>query len=235
MQRNHRLERRPEDGHIGVRSTGVVAVFNRLRDKDASRMRRLAPLALLLVVSGCGQYAGNPFDGFPGFIADTHTIYRNPNRPVGDSDNMRRVLGQSATSEPLVPEPGNVWPGPIPPDLTLSDIEKQNNSAYPSAVLKPGDEIGIGRPLGSSTPPGAVMPGLAASPAIGPSSTPTAQRAPTSSTIATPNGPAVLNRSGSVQTYTDPKGGTGIVVPNGNGTSTLVAPDGSVQTVPTPR
>ena len=38
-----------------------------------------------------------------------------------------------------------------------------------------------------------------------------------------------------VQTYTDPKGGTGIVVPNGNGTSTLIGADGSVTTVPTPR
>jgi hypothetical protein len=38
-----------------------------------------------------------------------------------------------------------------------------------------------------------------------------------------------------VQTYTAPGGGMGIVVPNGNGTSTLIAPDGTVTTVPNPR
>ena len=36
-------------------------------------------------------------------------------------------------------------------------------------------------------------------------------------------------------TYTDSTGKSGLVVPNGNGTSTLIAPDGSVQTVPTPQ
>ena len=42
--------------------------------------------------------------------------------------------------------------------------------------------------------------------------------------------------NGGVQTYTPSTGGgVGIVVPNGNGTSTLVGPDGSVQTVPSPR
>jgi hypothetical protein len=45
----------------------------------------------------------------------------------------------------------------------------------------------------------------------------------------------VLRNNGSVSTYTDTTGNTGIVIPNGNGTSTLVAPDGTVQTVPSPR
>jgi hypothetical protein len=38
-----------------------------------------------------------------------------------------------------------------------------------------------------------------------------------------------------VQTYTSPNGVTGVAVPNGNGTTTLIAPDGTTQTVPTPR
>ena len=38
-----------------------------------------------------------------------------------------------------------------------------------------------------------------------------------------------------MQTYTAPGGGVGIVVPNGNGTNTLIAPDGSVSTAPQQR
>jgi hypothetical protein len=203
-------------------------------DKDITGMRLLAPILMLLALSGC-QYVSSPFEGFGGFIGDTHTVYRSPNRPVGDSDNMRRVMGEPSTSEPLVPEPGNVWPGPLPPEMTLQDIQRSNDQD----VLKPGEEMNLRSPRGSSTPPAAlpqqpIQNGqrIQPTPQSGP---PAAQPAPRDPTIQTPSGPAVLGNSGSVQTYTDPRGNTGIVIPNGNGTSTLIAPDGSVQTVPSPR
>lgn len=198
-------------------------------------MRLLAPLGLLMALSGCGTIADSPFEGFGDFLADTHTPFRGPNRPVGDSDNMRRVLGEPTTAEPLLPEPGNVWPGPLPPEMTLQDIQRSNDAD----MLKPGEELKFGGPRGSSTPPGplpqqAVQNGQRIQPS--PQNTPVPQPAPGDPTISTPNGPAALGKGGgSVQTYTDPRGNTGIVIPNGNGTSTLVAPDGSVQTVPSPR
>ena len=37
------------------------------------------------------------------------------------------------------------------------------------------------------------------------------------------------------QTIVTPGGGQSIVVPNGNGTSTVIHPDGTVETVPTPK
>ncbi len=57
----------------------------------------------------------------------------------------------------------------------------------------------------------------------------------------TPNGPSLDVGGGSGRGYRPamrvPRGaspgGSGILVPNGNGTSTLIGPDGSVQTVPT--
>jgi hypothetical protein len=46
----------------------------------------------------------------------------------------------------------------------------------------------------------------------------------------------VPNPSGNgVHSYNAPGGGQGIIVPNGNGTSTVIGPNGSVQTVPTPQ
>ncbi len=211
-------------------------------------MRLIAPLGLLLALSGCGTIADSPFEGFGGFLADTHTPVRGPNGPVGDSDNMRRVRGEATTSEPLEPEPGNVWPGPLPPEMTLGDIQRANDAE----TLRPGEELRYGSPRGSSAPPGLqqaspqglsqgqmpaqpVQNGQRIQPS--PSNTPIAQPAPRDPTISTPSGPAVLRNGGgsNVQTYTDPRGNTGVVIPNGNGTSTLVAPDGSVQTVPSPR
>lgn len=203
-------------------------------------MRLIASLGLLVALSGCGHIASSPFDGFGGFLADTHSPLRNPNLPLGDSENMRRVMGEPSATEPLEPEPGNVWPGPLPPDMTLQDIQRGNDAD----VLKPGEELQYGAPRGSSTPPGPLLQqpvqnGQRIQPT--PQNTPTtvppvAQPAPRDPFISTPNGPAALgNGGGKVQTYSGPRGGTGIVIPNGNGTSTLVAPDGSVQTVPSPR
>ena len=37
------------------------------------------------------------------------------------------------------------------------------------------------------------------------------------------------------QTLTEPGGGSAVVVPNGNGTSTIIHSDGRIETVPTPK
>jgi hypothetical protein len=220
-------------------------------------MRRFALLSLTLampaVLSGC-DYAGSPFESFGNFIGDTHTVSLNPNRPVGDSENLRRVTGRGVSIDPLLPEPGNVWPGPSKPDPTLEDIERSQNQPLGSGTPPPpppgmdqpvaphpqprpdGPPVQAGR-RGSSSPPTAEAPVPQVSPyAAAPNRQP-AQPPPRSGTIQTPQGPAALSSGGGgVQTYTPPTGGgVGLVVPNGNGTSTLIGPDGSVQTVPSPR
>jgi hypothetical protein len=188
-------------------------------DKE-QRMRRTALLVLCLAMSGCDRYVGSPFDGFGGFIADTHTVQRGPNAPLGDSENMRRVRGIAPSAPPLAPQPGNVWPGPVTAEPTLSDIIKE------TPQLPPGGELHLPGQRGALTPE--AMPAM-------PSMPPAAQPAPPVRTLQTPQGPATVSGGPGVQTYTSPTGATGLVVPNGNGTSTLIGPDGSVQTVPTPK
>ena len=54
----------------------------------------------------------------------------------------------------------------------------------------------------------------------------------------TPGGPAVTTGpvgGTGAQTTILPGGDQGILIPNGNGTSTLIGPNGSVTTVPTPK
>ena len=191
-------------------------------------MRRLAMLGLTMLLPACQDHAGNPFVGFGGFVGDTVSFHTNPNLPPGDSPNMLRVKGRAVETEPLTPEAGNVWPGPVMPEPTLLDIEKGEGLQPKSQV--PG-------PHGSSTPPGPAGSLPPAPPARSPPS-PSLPPAPPPQTkfYPTPSGPAPGTSMGNgVQTYTDPKGGIGIVVPNGNGTSTLIGPDGSVTTVPSPR
>ncbi len=192
-------------------------------------MRRTALLLLCLTASGCDRFASSPFDGFGGFIADTHTINRGPNAPLIDSENVRRMRGLPLDAEPLVPQEGNVWPGPVKAQPTLTDILKE------TPQLPPGTEMKLPAARGSAIMPGQMAPMTPVTPDFSPTATPPAQPAPPVRTLQTPQGPATVSGSTGVQTYTGPNGTTGLVVPNGNGTSTLIAPDGTVQTVPTPK
>ena len=206
-------------------------------------MRRSAlPVSVILasglLVSGCS--------GVTTFLGDTHSPIWNPNRPVGDSENMRRVKGQPTDVEPLVPEPGNVWPGPAKPEPTLQDLEQQQNDM--TRGVSPGQQQTPFLPdhtqphpttRGSSTPPGNGQPGLPPE-LTGPPRYPVPSSVPgpgpQGQIFQTPKGPAVGTRNqGSTSTINTPGNNGSIVVPNGNGTSTVIAPDGSISTVPTPK
>lgn len=90
-------------------------------------MRRPALLGLALCLSGC-QFAGNPLDGFVGFVGDTHTYHTNVNAPAAKSENELRVRGEANNTPSLLPEPGDVWPGPPAPIPTLQDVQKLDNT-----------------------------------------------------------------------------------------------------------
>lgn len=180
-------------------------------------MRRPLLLCLTItlptVLSGC--------TGMGVFFDHTFTTFdENPNTPAGNSEMLQRVRGENVEVAPLQPEQGNVWPGPTPPDPTLQDIEQQqNNGTPPPAVTGGGTDHQQPRPI---------------LPQNGPSSS-TAPTGPVGSTVLTPRGSSqdVGGGTGYRQLQSPTPGTNGILVPNGNGTSTLIGPDGSVQTVPT--
>jgi hypothetical protein len=165
--------------------------------------RELAPfvaasvLALPLLTAACSTEGD--------FIIDTMTLSSNPNKPVGDAENMRRVRGADTASAPLTTEPGNIWPSGFEAAPTLTDLESQKNQAAPLGATVPS----AGRIPGTAPPgrtPGRQPAGSGAASGAPPSSTPSS--APPSN---------------------------GILIPNGNGTSTLIHPDGTMTTVPTPK
>jgi hypothetical protein len=127
---------------------------------------------------------------------------------------------------------------------TLSDVERMENINPASPPSQTAPDLPAHRqPRGSSTTPENTQPGLAppvAPPGNVPTLPPAAQTAPgRGSTIITPNGQSsVTGGTNNFRTTTPPGGaggGQGILIPNGNGTSTLIGPDGSVTTVPSPR
>jgi hypothetical protein len=203
-------------------------------------MQRIASLALALMLSGCGYktWSNPPLMG--GY---------NPNLPINDSENMRRVQGQEPSVPPLTTEPGDIWPGPLAPPPTLKDLETTGGLTPQPEAPVPGSPLsrGIGTPYpspnpspGTSTPPENAQPGLAppqpAPPLSSYASPPAAppSRGPGGQVIQTPSGPSVSTGGGpGYQTTTTPGGGQSIVVPNGNGTSTVIHSDGRIETIPT--
>lgn len=236
-------------------------------------MRRTALLTSLLLLPGC--------TGFGVFLDNTFTLPlpgNNPNLPMTDSQNVRRVRGVEPDATPLTPEPGNVWPTAIQSEPTLEDLIKNQASGTGSGepnVTIPGSAPSTpprqprpATPPASSTldiapptttnlpnvPPRPVAPTTSTpttaapttpasptttSPTITPNPTPLTTtppsaatpgtRAPaTSAAPASPSGSATAPRPTNI-----PQGA--IVVPNGNGTSTVIFPNGTVQTIPTPR
>jgi hypothetical protein len=152
----------------------------------------------------------------------------NPNTPAGSSETFARIRGQKVDVPPLLPEPGNVWPTDTGPDRTLQDLEKDQaeairraGGATPATGPNPATNRANGADRGLPPPqPAPGMPGDLSVP-----------------TTNTPNGPSLGTAGrgtgrGYRQLNTPNTGGSGILVPNGNGTSTLIGPDGSVQTVP---
>jgi hypothetical protein len=203
-------------------------------------MRRiaLAGLCLALTSSGCGYNT---------WMEPPFTSGNNPNAPIGTSENLRRVTGEEVPAPPLTPEPGDIWPGPLPPAPTLQDLEQQGLQTEPQRPTPGSPEYQAPpqnqppRPItrGSSTPPGSSEPGLTPLPQPAPprptDTTPPA-RNPAGQVYSTPQGPGVsTGGTSSYQTITTPGGGSAIVVPNGNGTSTIIHSDGRIETVPTPR
>jgi len=167
---------------------------------------------MVLVLPGCA--------GLDGFLSNTFSFETNPHRPMGDSLNMRRVQGLVATAEPVSPEDGNVWPRGVEKMPTLQDVEGETGQpARPGRAAAGNRRLSLAQPPASAEPAPAPAP-IAVVPATG---------------AITATGPAIpVTGTERYQTVSTPTG-TAVLVPNGNGTATLMRSDGSMETVPVPR
>jgi len=179
-------------------------------------MRKAALLALPLVLSGCS--------GFGKFWHDTLTFPgANPNGPMGDSENMLRARGEVAQTLPILPKGGNIWPGPPQALPSLGDVESRNGLA--GAIGNPDTFIGGGSvggaPLGEGDSLRAGEENDIRNGVQDFSSGPGMQNAPVA---ALPN-----HEQDNAAKYGAKQRTSTIIIPNGDGTNTLIAPDGSVR------
>jgi hypothetical protein len=188
--------------------------------RRSALLTSLMPLTALLL-GGCEG------SGFWRYEHDTLTLPgANPNLPVGSSENyLRSRHGRLDEPAPLLTEAGDIWPGPGQSVPTLKDLQKQQASET------------AGNP--DAATPLAPLPALPSLPGyeISPQD-PTLPLPPQvypNSQIATHGGRIPIHGD---QAY-KPSGGAAasgnIVVPNGNGTSTVISPTGQVTTIPTPK
>ena len=197
-------------------------------------MRRPLLLALCAVsLTGCGY---NFWDRPPFYTGS------DPYAPSGETENMRRARGQPIAVQTLSPTSGNMWPGPIPKPPSMADLVRQESQGQlpPMQRLEGQPPSPTLPPLNRAAPPPTVQPVQPYIPSVPEAAAPPAPEAPsgpsTGQVVQTPGGPSVTTGGTSAfKTLTMPNGQTGIVVPNGNGTSTVIMSNGQVQTVPTPK
>lgn len=185
-------------------------------------MRRSAVLGTLLLLSGCS--------GLGKFFNDTERLPgQNPNSTTGVSENLQRSRGLEATERPLGPEPGNVWPGPPQPLPTLSDVSRNggqtNGLLLGGAGLPNGGSMSAGEQQSVRSGAGIDQNGFGGAGGLsgGGVSGGGLSRGGLSATVPDP--------SEKFRTKSGAEAGGKIVIPNGDGTSTVISPDGSVQTV----
>ncbi len=184
--------------------------------RSASLCCVIATSGLLTGCTGTGVFFDHTFSWFG----------QNPNAPAGNSEMFLRLRGEPVTITPLLPETGNVWPGPQKPDPTLQELEAQQQKGSAPAVVGGGTDHQQPRPAGPvGAAPAVVSPDTAPGVVVAPP-----RRTRNGTAIDTTGGQTV---PGYRHLQPAPPAGKGILVPNGNGTSTLIGPDGSISTVPT--
>ncbi len=166
-------------------------------------------MTMLLLLGGCS--------GLGKFFSDTITLPgMNPNLPFGLSENTDRARGEQPEEAPILPESGNIWPGPPQPLPTLSDVSHFQGSAL-SGDLKGSDAMHDGGSM-SMGEHDSIAHGVTGADSF------------SGGGLDTPAPDDASRRR------TKPEAGQGgsITIPNGDGTSTVVEPDGTVKTIKTP-
>ena len=211
-------------------------------------MRRFAMLGLALTLAGCGYNTWWNAPLTPGY---------QPYAPRGDAENLREVKGAQCRAAAVDAAAGRcvAWPAASDADAAGAGATGDDAAAGASgaglaaepwrgAAGDDGDaaqsppQVSPQVSHGSSTPPGSNQPGLAPLPAVPPA---VAAECPGRAAAGAPaHGQAVQTPSGTgvttggtqgYQTLTMPGGGSAIVVPNGNGTSTVIKSDGTIETI----
>ncbi len=82
-------------------------------------MRKILAGLMALCLSGCASERH--------FAYDSIWPFGNPNAPAASSETAQRALGHNPALPTLKPQAGDVWPGPVKPMPTLSQVQQNAN------------------------------------------------------------------------------------------------------------
>jgi hypothetical protein len=172
-------------------------------------MRRAVVFSLLLLQTGCA--------GFGKLMADDATFPgANPNLPAGDAENLRRAQGVGVAERPILPQGGNMWPGAPAPLPTLGDATREHQG--------PDDGLPADAATGPELPEGGTLSA--------------GEQAEIRGGVQDFSGGSQLFQGGipasrheNIASAQGRQSASTIVIPNGDGTSTIITPDGTVKTV----
>ncbi len=198
----------------------------------AHRLLSASAIGLALLLGACSS----PDTGF----GNLWSPFSSSEGVTTDSLTVRRVRGTSPEVEPLMTEPGNVWPEGESPRAYLNNPDEamRNIPSYRPELIEgappatPPAMPPARRPRGSSTlVPGPIQPQEAPAfqAAPGQPATPPPRRLE-GRPMTLPDGRPAVGTGGTdrVQGFTSPQGG-GAVVRDGN-VETFIGPDGQVRT-----
>ena len=166
---------------------------------------------------GCTSFSVS-CTGLDRHLGSTINPFGNPNMPDARSETAQRVRGVKLSTMPVLPEEGDVWPGQPEPVPSLQDVSRSDRNfvekwqkARPQLdadlrqQLNDGQGMSVGEDVGQRYGSGkGVMP-------IGK--------------------PIPSHVKDNARPYMEPAGRGVVTIPNGDGTDTLIAPDGSVKVV----
>jgi len=171
----------------------------------------------VLLLGGCS--------GLGKFFSDTITLPgMNPNLPFGVSENADRARGQRPDTSPILPESGNVWPGPPQPLPTLNEVSHEQSSDLSGKMQNLGGPLRHGG--GQSFNDGGSM-SMGESESITKGAMSGADSFSGSGSLHD----TVPDASSKFQVKTTHEKDGSIVIPNGDGTNTVIGADGTVKTV----
>jgi hypothetical protein len=179
-------------------------------------MRPYPLLACLTLLSACSG------SGFYRYERDTFTLPgANPNRPTLAAPNYNLVMHDDVPrkTQVLVTDQGDIWPPPPKPIPTLKDLQAK--------------QIATGGSVTDGLPPLAPLPSLPGYEISQPDPTRAAPEPSFAKGVARVPFGANVNTTAVVPLKD--AGNGAIVVPNGNGTSTVISPTGKISTIPTPK
>ncbi|CDG34007.1 hypothetical protein SACS_1269 [Parasaccharibacter apium] len=180
------------------------------------KLKRVGAVMSFFAV-GCTSFSVS-CTGLDRHLGSTINPFGNPNMPDARSETAQRVRGVKLSTMPVLPEEGDVWPGQPEPVPSLQDVSRSDRNfvekwqkARPQLdadlrqQLNDGQGMSVGEDVGQRYGSGkGVMP-------IGK--------------------PIPSHVKDNARPYMEPAGRGVVTIPNGDGTDTLIAPDGSVKVV----